>query len=154
MITGDRVTVVDADSVPTGEIRPVDSTPLDFRTPTRIGARIDAAHDLLKFGQGYDLNWCLPGSGLRLAAVARSHNSGRVLSCYTDQPAVQFYSGNYIGRGGDIKGKGGAVYRDRSGFCLETQHYPDSPNHAHFPSTVLRPGEVFRSTTVYTIAVS
>lgn len=142
-----------ASMIPTGTLREVQGTPMDFRSGRRIGDDIGADFPDLKQGQGYDHNWCLDGSGLRLAITAYAPNTGRWLECYTDQPGVQFYSGNLIGRNGPISGKGGATYVDRSGFCLETQHYPDSPNQPAFPSTVLRKGETFRSTTVYVMSV-
>jgi aldose 1-epimerase len=137
--------------IPSGEIRSVADTPFDFRLSRRIGDRISQDNPDLNNGGGYDHNWCINGAhgNLRLAARVYAASSGRILECYTDQPGVQFYAGNFIARNGTIRGKNGAEYGDRSGLCLETQHYPDSPNHPNFPSTLLRPGEVFNSTTVY-----
>ena len=147
MLNADRFTPVDAGLIPTGELRPVNGTPFDFRKPTAIGARIGQSDEQLKLGKGYDHNWALNGSGMRLAARVEEPSTGRVMEVRTDQPGVQFYTGNFLD--GSIKGKGGKVYGFRSGFCLETQHFPDSPNKPKFPTTVLKPGETFRSTTVY-----
>ena len=124
-------------------------TPFDFTTPTRIGARIDAADEQLSFGGGYDHNWVIDrtGPGLVLAATVHEPTSGRGLEVLTEEPGVQFYSGNFLT--GVHIGKSGRPYQRRHGFCLETQHFPDAPNHAHFPSTILRPGEVYRTSTIY-----
>jgi aldose 1-epimerase len=147
----DRFTPVDGTLIPTGELRAVDGTPFDFRSPTEIGARIGADDEQLTFGGGYDHNFVLegwrPDGELRPAAVLRDAPSGRTMEVLTTEPGVQFYSGNFLD-GSDI-GKGGVVYERRTGLCLETQHYPDSPNQPDFPSVVLRPGETYRSTTVY-----
>ena len=144
-----RFTPVDSLLIPTGELRDVAGTPLDFRTPVAIGARIGADDRQLRFGLGYDHNWVLdgPAGTLRLAARVRDPRSGRTMEVLTTEPGIQFYSGNFLD--GSNVGKGGAPYRHRAGFCLETQHFPDSPNHPDFPSTVLRPGDEYRSTTVY-----
>jgi aldose 1-epimerase len=152
-INADRYTPVDATLIPTGELASLDGTPLDFRTPTPIGRRIDADNEQVKLGRGYDHNWVLnrEGGGLALAARVVGPKSGRTLEVSTDQPGVQFYTGNFLD--GTVTGKGGHVYNHRNGFCLETQHFPDSPNHGNFPSTVLRPGETFRSTTVFKFGV-
>jgi aldose 1-epimerase len=148
MIQADRFTPVDAGLIPTGELRPVAGTPLDFRTKTAIGARINADDEQLKLGKGYDHNWVLQQTAaFSLAARAVEPNSGRVLEVSTTEPGVQFYSGNFLD--GTVHGKGGNVYGFRSGFCLETQHFPDSPNHPEFPSTVLNPGERYHSVTAY-----
>lgn len=147
-IAADRYTPVDATLIPTGELAPVDGTPFDFRAPTAIGARIDAADVQLKRGGGYDHNFVLTRADTGLAHAARvvEPGSGRTLDVWTTEPGVQFYSGNFLD--GSITGKGGTVYAHRTGFCLETQHFPDSPNRPAFPSTILRPGEEYRSRTV------
>ena len=149
MIAADRYTPVDATLIPTGELAPVAGTPLDFRQPMRIGARIDDPHQQIKFGLGYDHNWVLnrTGGGLQLAARVADPKSGRTLEVQTTEPGVQFYTGNFLD--GTIKGKGGAVYNRRNGLCLETQHYPDSPNQPAFPSTILKPGQTYQSKTVW-----
>ncbi|HEV3333572.1 MAG TPA: aldose epimerase family protein [Bryobacteraceae bacterium] len=149
MLNASRFTPVDSGLIPTGELRDVSGTPFDFRSATAIGARIDQSDPQLKLGGGYDHNWVLNrnGSGLDLAAKVEEPETGRALEVYTTEPGVQFYTGNSLG--GPLSGKGGKVYERRSGFCLETQHYPDSPNHKDFPSTVLKPGQRFQSTTVY-----
>jgi len=150
MLNAPRYTPVDATLIPTGEIASVEGTPLDFRKSTKIGARINDAHPQMKFGLGYDHNWVIArtGPGLVEAAKVVEPVTGRTMTISTTEPGIQFYSGNFLK--GDLKGKGGRVYPHRSGFCLETQHYPDSPNHANFPSTVLRPGEEYKSQTVFT----
>lgn len=151
-ITADRFTPVNAHLIPTGELRPVDGTPFDFREPTKIGARIDQKDEQLGFGEGYDHNYVLnrsEGAPTR-AAIAHDPRSGRVLEVLTTQPGLQFYTGNHLD--GSVTGKGGVVYRSRSGMCFETQHFPDSPNKPEFPSTELMPGEQFRSTTVFRFA--
>ena len=149
-INADRYTPVDETLIPTGELAPVDKTPFDFRQPTAIGARIQSEHPQIQFGRGYDHNWVLArsGAGLSLAADVYEPTSGRTLQVRTTEPGVQFYAGNFLD--GTITGKGGRVYQQRSGFCLETQHFPDSPNQPTFPSTTLRPGETYRSRTVFT----
>jgi aldose 1-epimerase len=149
MLNADRFTPVDKTLIPTGELRPVKGTPFDFTTPTKIGARIDDDYEQLVLGHGYDHNFVInrKGSGLELAAQVYEPTSGRVLEVSTDQPGVQFYSGNFLD--GTITGKQGHVYKRRYGFCLETQHFPDSPNHPDFPSTILKPGETFHSKTVF-----
>jgi aldose 1-epimerase len=149
-IAADAFTPVDEGLIPTGEIRPVAGTPMDFREPTAIGARIDANTQQLEYGMGYDHNWVLnkgvteePGFAVRLT----DPKSGRVMEIYTTEPGVQFYSGNFLD--GSIVGKGGKVYEHRSACCLEPQHFPDSPNHSNFPSTVLRPGQRYYHKSVY-----
>jgi aldose 1-epimerase len=151
-INADSFTPVDNTLIPTGEIRPVTGTPLDFRTPTRIGERIDQKDEQLEYGGGYDQNFVVQGTPgeLRVAAVVREPSSGRTLEVLTTQPGVQFYSGNMLP---DLTGKGGQAYRRRSGFCLETQHFPDSPNQPAFPSVVLEPGEKYTETTVWKFGV-
>jgi aldose 1-epimerase len=150
-IRASRFTPVDEGLIPTGELEPVAGSPFDFRQPAAIGFRIGEDDEQLRRGGGYDHNFALDdwtGDGsLRLAARLRDAGSGRVMEVLTTEPGLQFYSGNFLD-GSDI-GKGGAVYARRTGLCLETQHFPDSPNHPDFPSTVLRPGETFRSTTIY-----
>lgn len=146
----DRYTPVDSTLIPTGELAPVAGTPFDFTAPHAIGERISADHPQLKFGGGYDHNFVLTraDTGLALAAVLKEPTSGRVLEVRTTEPGVQFYSGNFLD--GTLTGKGGTVYAHRAGLCLETQHFPDSPNQAAFPSTILQPGQTYRSRTVWT----
>lgn len=154
-IHADYYTPVDETLIPTGEIRRVSGTPFDFTALRRIGERIDEDHEQLRHGRGYDHNWVLraePSTGLRLGAEAHDPSSGRLLRVYTDQPGVQFYAGGKLD--GGVAGKGGAIYQRYQGFCLETQHYPDSPNRRHFPSVVLEPNAVFESTTVFEFAVA
>lgn len=146
-LRADHITPVDETLIPTGELLPVEGTPFDFRQPTPIGARVDEPNEQLRFAGGYDHNFVLGGEGLRSVAEVRDPESGRRVEVFTDQPGVQFYSGNFLD--GSIVGKGGRVYGHRWALCLETQHFPDSPNHPNFPSTVLRPGETFTSRTVY-----
>jgi aldose 1-epimerase len=143
-------TPVDEGLIPTGEIAPVDGTPFDFRKSTAIGARINDARNVqIARGKGYDHNFVLTRSGTGLVEAARVLEplTGRTMTISTTEPGIQFYSGNFLD--GTLKGKGGRVYPHRSGFCLETQHYPDSPNQPKFPSTVLRPGEEYKSQTVF-----
>ena len=144
-INADRYTPADADLIPSGEIKSVAGTPLDFRTPTPIGQRIN--DDFLRPARGYDHNFVLNKSGNELAPAARvtEPTTGRVLEVLTTEPGVQFYTAN----GMNVRSPGGVKYSSRGGFCLETQHYPDSPNKANFPTTVLRPGQEFASTTVF-----
>ncbi len=152
-VEADAYTPVDTTLIPTGERRPVAGTPFDFRKPAPIGGRIDAADDQLKAGGGYDHNFVLRGAAgeLRLAARVVEPKSGRVLEMLTTEPGVQFYSGNFLD--GTIVGRSGKGYARRSGFCLEAQHFPDSPNQPGFPSAVLRPGQTYRQTTVYRLSV-
>ena len=154
MLNADRYTPVDDALIPTGELAPVTGTPFDFRKPTAIGARIDNDHPQLKAGKGYDHNWVLnrKGTGLQLAARVIEPKTGRTLEVATTEPGVQFYAGNFLD--GTLKGKAGAVYARRTGFCLETQHYPDSPNKPNFPSTTLRPGAEYQTRTVFTFGVA
>jgi aldose 1-epimerase len=150
LLNANRFTPVDSTLIPTGVLQPVAGTPMDFTRPTAIGARIRDSFQQILFGQGYDHNWVLnrhDNTSLVLAARLSDDNSGRVLSMFTDQPGIQFYSGNFLD--GTLVGTGGHTYRQGDGLALETQHFPDSPNHANFPSTVLRPGQVYRTTTVY-----
>lgn len=143
-------TPTDAEQIPTGEIRPVDGTPMDFRAPTRIGARIGTDDEQLHRGEGYDHNWVLNNDAGRVMPVIELHEpgSGRVLTVTTTAPGVQFYAGNKLGRN-VVTGKGGAVYAKNAGLCLETQHFPDATNHPNFPSPVLRAGEHYHQHTVY-----
>ena len=150
MIDADRYTPVDNGLIPTGELKDVTGTPMDFRTPTAIGARIDAADPQLHLGPGgYDHNWVLNTAGGSLALTARvlEETTGRVLEVLSDQPGVQFYSGNFLD--GTLAGKGGVMYEFRHGFCLEPQHFPDSPNKPGFPSAVLEPGQTYAAKIVY-----
>jgi aldose 1-epimerase len=144
-------TPVDKGLIPTGELRKVAGTPMDFTSATAIGKRINDDYEQLVLGKGYDHNWVVArngsGKGLAVAAEAYDPKSGRTLAVLTTEPGVQFYSGNFLD--GSAKGKGGKAYAQRAGFCLETQHFPDSPNHPNFPSTVLRPGAAFHSETVF-----
>lgn len=147
-----RITPVDATLIPTGELRPVQGTPFDFRSPATIGARIDDDDEQLRLGGGYDHNFVLDRDSVVdgepvLAAEVYEPASGRVMTVRTTEPGLQLYTGNFLD--GSITGKGGVVYGHRHGFCLETQHYPDSPNQPGFPSTILRPGDTYRSRTVY-----
>ncbi len=147
-INADAFTPTSADQIPTGEVRSVDGTPFDFRQPTVIGARIDDDDEQLRFGKGYDHNWVLrrDSAGSIPAAVASDRKSGRHLQIRTTEPGLQFYSGNLLD---DVSGKSDHKYQRRSAFCLETQHFPNSPNTPQFPATVLRPGEEFESVTAY-----
>ena len=153
-IVADRFTPVTSELIPTGELPGVTGTPMDFRKPTRIGARIDGATEQLKFGMGYDHNWVLnkPKAGLTLAARLHDPRTGRVMEVLTSEPGLQFYSGNMMARH-EVTGKAGQVYVWRGSLCLETQHFPDSPNQPGFPSTELKPGETYRSTTVFRFSV-
>jgi aldose 1-epimerase len=152
-IHADRYTPVAAGLIPTGAIAPTEGTPLDFRQATRIGARIDQPHEQLQLGKGYDHNYVVNRTGPGLVPAARvvDPSSGRVMEVSTTEPGLQLYTGNWLG---EEKGKNGRVYPRRSGLCLETQHYPDSPNRPEFPTTVLRPGETYRSKTVFTFSVA
>lgn len=146
-------TPVDNRLIPTGEIVAVADTPFDFTTPTPIGKRIKVNHAQLEYGLGYDHNYVLDKTGETLEQISQvfEPESGRILEVLTTEPGVQFYSGNFLN--GDITGKHGITYKHRTGFCLETQHFPDSPNQSHFPSTVLRPEEPYTSTTIYRFKV-
>ena len=151
-------TPVDSTLIPTGEIRPVQGTPFDFRTPTAIGARIDQPDTQLRYGKGYDHNWVLDrkdaagAAALVHAARVLDPTSGRTLDISTTEPGIQFYSGNFLD--GSLTGKGGRKYGHRTALALETQHFPDSPNHPNFPSTILRPGQTYRSRTVFAFGVA
>ncbi len=150
MIKADTFLPTDETAIPYGKEVPVAGTPFDFRTSHTIGARIDSDHEQIRFGNGYDHNFCLNkkyAGELSLAARAEDPASGRMMEVYTTEPGVQFYTGNFLD--GTLRGKGGCRYVRRGGFCLETQHYPDSPNQPQFPDAILRPGSPFRSQTVY-----
>jgi aldose 1-epimerase len=147
-----RYTPVDATLIPTGELAPVAGTPMDFTRPTAIGARIRNSFEQLLIGRGYDHNWVLDRrdntfTRLELAARVVEPDSGRILTIYTTEPGIQFYAGNFLD--GTLVGTSGRMYRQGDGFALETQHYPDSPNQPTFPSTVLRPGHTYQTTTIY-----
>jgi aldose 1-epimerase len=148
-LNANRFTPTDAGSIPTGELRSVIGTPFDFTKPTAIGARINQQNEQLVLGKGYDHNFVLNGraGSLRLAATVFESTTGRVMEVLTTQPGIQFYTGNFLD--GTLTGKSGKVYQQRYGFCLETQHYPDSPNQPKFPTTTVRKGQTFHSTTIY-----
>jgi len=148
-IEASRFTPVDSGLIPTGVLQPVAGTPFDFTKPTVIGARIENSDEQLKLGHGYDHNWVLNSGGGKLALAARVEEptTGRVMEVLTTQPGIQFYTGNFLD--GSITGKGGKVVGRRTGLCLETQHFPDSPNKPSFPSTELKPGQKFNSETIY-----
>jgi aldose 1-epimerase len=147
-------TPTDAQQIPTGKLAPVAGTPFDFRKPTMIRAHINDANEQLRFGSGYDQNFVINGIAgtLRLAAIVTDSESGRKLTVETTEPGVQFYTGNHLD--GTVTGRHGVAYGRNAGFCLETQHFPDSPNHANFPSTILPSGRTFRSTTIYTFGTT
>ncbi len=150
LISADKVTVVpDAGMIPTGELRNVKGTPLDFTTMMAIGARIEADDEQLKFGKGYDHNYVFThwDKTLRQQATVYEPTTGRVMELFTTEPGVQLYTGNFLA--GPLTGKDGKVYQRRSGFCLETQHFPDSPNKPNFPTTTLKKGETYKTTTLY-----
>ena len=147
-INASRYTPVDENLIPTGELASVEATPFDFRKATAVGTRINDDNDQLKKGHGYDHNWVLDSRGkLSEAAEVYESTSGRVLTVLTDQPGIQFYTGNFLD--GSITGKDGKVYGRRAALCLETQHFPDSPNHPKFPSTELKPGQKYHTVTVF-----
>lgn len=149
MLNADRYTPVDYAQIPTGEIHSVKNTPMDFTRPGRIGKGIDADFEQLKFGGGYDHNWALNKTADRMSLAAGVYEpiSGRTMEIWTTEPGVQFYTGNFLD--GTLTGKGGKVYHRRYGLCLETQHFPDSPNKPDFPDTVLRPGRILHTTTIH-----
>jgi len=152
-IDADRYTPVDSTLIPTGALAGVASTPFDFRRATAIGARIEKNDPQITYGKGYDHNFVLnrTGPGLQHAVHVLHPKTGRTLDISTTEPGLQFYSGNFLD--GTIKGKAGHVYAHRSALVLETQHFPDSPNHPAFPSTILRPGKDYRSRTVFAFGV-
>jgi aldose 1-epimerase len=151
-INADKFTPVDKALIPTGELKPVAGTPFDFRKPTAIGARINADDEQIKFGSGYDHNWVInkPPGKLGLVARVTDPTTGRVMEVLSTEPGVQFYTGNFLD---GITGKGGLVYKNRSGLCFEPQHYPDSPNHPQFPSAELKPGQTYQNTIIYRFSV-
>ena len=155
LLNATHFTPVDETLIPTGEVRSVTKTPMDFSKPIAIGARIDQDDEQLKFGSGYDHNFVVnrdgPEEGLSLVARVHEPASGRVMEVRSTEPGVQFYTGNFLD--GSVTGKSGQAYTRRTGFCLETQHYPDSPNKPNFPSSILRPEEVYRSRTVFRFSV-
>lgn len=146
-INANRFVPTDAGSIPTGELKSVAGTPFDFLKATAIGARINQDDEQLKFGNGYDHTWVINGRGMRLAATAYESTSGRVMQVWTTEPGMQFYTGNFLN--GTLTGKSGKIYARRTGFCFETQHYPDSPNQPSFPTTTLKKGATYKSTTIY-----
>ena len=148
-IDADRYTPVDGTLIPTGELRPVESTPFDFRRATPIGARINADDEQLRFGNGYDHNWVTnkPMGELAIRATVYEPDTGRVLEVLSTEPGLQFYTGNFLD--GSLTGKDGRVYGFRTGFCLEPQHFPDSTHQPGFPTVVLRPGEIYKNTIIY-----
>jgi aldose 1-epimerase len=154
ILEADRFTPVDATLIPLGPLATVAGTPFDFRKSTAIGARIGADDEQIRRGGGYDHNFVITRAGAGLVRAARvvEPTTGRTMDVETTEPGVQFYSGNFLD--GTVVGKGGTAYKRRSGFCLETQHYPDSPNQPTFPSTALRPGQEYRSKTVLTFGVA
>ena len=153
LLNADSFTPVDSNLIPTGEIRKVAGTPFDFTKPTAVGARINQDDEQLKLAGGYDHDFVINRRGEEPSLAARVYEptSGRVLEVSTTQPGVQLYTGNFLD--GTLTGKGGHVYQKRSGLCLETQHFPDSPNKPDFPSTILRPGETYRSRTIFKFSV-
>ncbi len=149
MIAADEITPVDDGLITTGKLDKVEGTPFDFRTPTKIGSHINDANEQIKYGKGFDHNWVLRKYDRKIHSMATLYNStsGRFMEMLTDQPGVQFYSGNFLD--GTAKGKNGIAYQFRTGLCLEAQCFPDSPNKSNFPSAVLKPGETYRQTTIY-----
>ncbi len=153
-LNADRYTPTDSTQIPTGQLAPVKGTPMDFTAPTAIGARITANDPQLLTGQGYDLNWAInrgDDTSLAQAAKVEDPSTGRTLTVLTTEPGIQFYSGNFLD--GTIIGTGGHAYRQGAGLALETQHFPDSPNHPEFPSTTLNPGQTYHQTTVFQLGV-
>jgi aldose 1-epimerase len=153
MIRAKYITPMDEGLIPTGDLDQVENTPFDFREPSAIGGCIDADDTQLKYGTGYDHNWVLDdyNKQVRLIASLSDSESGRYMEVYTDQPGIQFYSGNFLD--GSITGKNGMKYKFRTGLCLETQHFPDSPNRPEFPSVTLKPGEQYKQTTIYSFSM-
>ena len=153
-LDADKFTPVDETLIPTGELKPVEGTPFDFRTPTSIGARIAQDDEQLKFGKGYDHNWVVnhPMGQLALDARVTEPTTGRILEVWSTEPGLQFYTGNFLD--GSMTGKAGQVYRFRSAFAMEPQHFPDSPNHDNFPPVVLHPGETYHNTIIYKFSVN
>lgn len=152
-INADKFTPVNQNQIPNGELRNVEGTPLDFRKPILIGLRINDPYEQMKFGNGYDHNWVLNNFNKQVREIASVYHpqSGRFMKVLSDQPGVQFYSGNFLD--GSFLGKNRMVYQKRTGLCLETQHFPDSPNKPNFPSVTLRPGETYKQTTIYKFSI-
>jgi len=152
MIDSDQFTPLNNNQIPTGEYRETTNTPFDFKKLTPIGKRIDIDNEQLKIGSGYDHNWILKNNKNKVALVAAVHEpiSGRYLEVFTNQPGIQCYTSNFLN---DIIGKSGKTYHNRSAFCLETQHFPDSPNQSNFPSTILEPNENYAYTCIYKFSV-
>ncbi len=146
-LNADSIVPVDQALIPTGGLMPVENTPFDFRTPVKIGERINEEHEQLRVGKGYDHCWVINGKGIKPTAEVYDSLSGIGMMVYTTEPGVQLYTGNFLD--GSLTGKNGVIYHQRAGFCLETQHFPDSPNRSDFPSVVLSPEEVYTSQTVY-----
>lgn len=151
LLNADAFVVVDEQLIPTGEIRSVENTPLDFRKPVKIGKRIDDDYEQLRLGRGYDHCFVINGQGLKFTAEVYDSLSGVVMTVHTTEPGVQLYTGNFLD--GSLSGKDGVVYNKRTGFCLETQHFPDSPNRSEFPPVVLNPGETYQTQTTYQFSV-
>jgi len=153
MINADKYTPVNKTIIPTGELASVMNTPMDFRKPTEIGLHIEDDNEQLKIAGGYDFNWVINDftGKVRKAASAFDSNSGRLLEVFTDQPGIQFYTGNFLN--GKAIGKNETAYKYRCGLCFEAQHFPNSPNEKSFPTTVLKPGEVYKQTTIYKFSV-
>lgn len=153
MINAGKFTPVNRGLIPTGELKEVKDTPFDFTSSHKIGERINSDNEQLKYSNGYDQNWVLSTEAgeLKMAAAVYEPTTGRFMEVLTTQPGVQFYTGNFLD--GHLKGKSGTPYKKGNAFCLETQHFPDSPNHPEFPGTMLRPGEEFKSTTIYRFSV-
>lgn len=151
LLNADEFVVVDEQLIPTGEIRSVENTPLDFRKPVKIGERIDDDYEQLRLGRGYDHCFVINGQGLKFTAEVYDSLSGVVMTVHTTEPGVQLYTGNFLD--GSFSGKDGVVFKKRTGFCLETQHFPDSPNRSEFPSVVLNPGEIYKTQTTYQFSV-
>jgi aldose 1-epimerase len=153
IINGDYFLPIAKGLIPTGEIRKVKDTPMDFKTTYKIGERIDHNDEQLKLGFGYDHNWIInkTDDALDFAASVYDPSSGRLMDVYTTEPGIQFYSGNFLN--GSHIGHNNKVHKYRSAFCLETQHFPDSPNHNHFPSCIIRPGEIYKSATIYKFSI-
>ena len=147
MLNADKFIPVNEALIPTGEIRSVANTPMDFRKPTKIGERINSEYEQVRFGRGYDHTWVLNGERLKLAAEVYEPMSGIKMTVHTTEPGVQFYTGNFLD--GTLTGKNNVVYHQRTGFCLETQHFPDSPNQSNFPSVILEPGATYSTQTTY-----
>ena len=150
-INADHFLPVDETLIPTGELRPVEGTPFDFTTPKRVGEEINADNRQIEYGKGYDHCWVLNGEGMRTVATVHHPESGRFMEVLSQEPGIQFYTGNFLD--GSITGKDGIVYEQRHGLCLETQHFPDSPNQKDFPSVVLNPGETYSTQTTYRFSV-